>query len=141
VVILLAVNIFILCSIAGGTAVWLFNQQREVPVRQLPLAAEFLPDKARQALQKALGETYRAQRQMSAEAKQARIDAAALIGKPTLDIEALKAALAKARADDFTLRGQVEESAIAFAATLPVEQRQLLAQGLMQRLAPKPPAK
>lgn len=140
VVILLALNVFLLCSVAGGAAVWLY-QSRETQVKQLPLAAEFLPEKSRKAFEKVLSEAYRAQRQTSLEAKQARIDAAALIGKEPLDVAALKAALAKAREGDTATRGVVEERAIDFAATLPVAQRQLLAQGLMQRLAPKPPAK
>lgn len=140
VVIILAFNVFFLCLVAGGAAVWLY-QVREAPVKQLPLAAEFLPEKSRKAFEKVLSEAYRAQRTTSLDAKQARIDAAALIGKPILDVAALKAALAKARDDDFATRGVVEDRASDFVATLTVEQRQLLAQGLMQRLAPKPASK
>lgn len=140
VVILLAFNVFFLCLVAGGAAVWLY-QLRETPVKQLPLAAEFLPEKSRKEFEKVLSQAYRAQHQTSLEAKQARIDAAALIGKPILDVAALKATLSRVREDDTATRGVVEDNAIDFVAKLPVEQRQLLAQGLMQRLAPKPPAK
>jgi uncharacterized membrane protein len=74
------------------------------------------------------------------DSQQAKFDAGTLIGQPTVDQAALKAALAKARAADLATREIIEERAVEFAATLPVEARRLLAEGIIQRITPKRPA-
>lgn len=137
VVVLLALNVFILCSVAGGAIAWIVSS-RHIATRPLPLAAEFLPEHTRTAFQHALAATRRANHKTVVDAQQARIDAAALIGKDTLDPVALNAALARAREDDITVRAAIEQRAVEFAATLPVDQRHRLSEGLMQRMAPKP---
>jgi len=136
VIALLVLNIFVISALAGAAFTWL--TERATPANLLPLAAEHLPAPQRAAFQRALADARRAGRDIRLEAQQAKIDAASLIGQQTLDPAALNAALAKARQDDFAMREKIETRAVEFVATLPLEARRLLADGLIQRLAPKP---
>lgn len=138
VIALLVLNIFVICALAGAALT--FVTERAPAPGQLPLAGEHLAAAQRTAFQRALNEARRAERPTRLDATQSRIDAASLIGQPTLDPVALKAALAKARQDDFEIRQKIEERAVDFVAALPIEDRRVLADGLMQRLAPKPAA-
>jgi uncharacterized membrane protein len=139
VIALLVLNIFVICALAGAALTFLTDR---TPVAgQMPLAGEHLPAKQRTLFQRALNEARRAQRPTQLDGTQSKIDAASLIGQASLDPLALKAALAKARQDDFTVRQAIEDRAVDFVATLPLEDRQRLALGLMQRLAPKPATK
>jgi uncharacterized membrane protein len=135
---LLVLNLFFVGAVAGGAVMWV-RQAGEVQARW-PLAGEDLPDKDRAAFRAALNETRRAAHDTILESQQGRIDAASLLGQPTLDQAALSAALAQTRNADVAVRALVEQRAVAFAATLPVEERRRLAEGLVRREAPKAPA-
>ncbi len=137
---LLVVNTFLLTAVVGGGLFYLSGEKRQTAQR-LPLAGEQLPGKQRQALQQALADARRAVRSTQLEARQARVEAAALMGKPDFDPAALSDALARARAAEMAVRAAVEARAVEFAATLSVDERRRLADGLIGREAPRPATK
>jgi uncharacterized membrane protein len=138
VIALAVLNIFVISALAG--AVFTLVTKAEPQPSLMPLAGERLPQTERQAFQRALGDARRAARETRIEGQQAKLDVASILGQPTLDQTALTAALAKARQDDFAMREKIETKAVEFVATLPLDDRRLLAQGLLARIAPKPPA-
>lgn len=133
---LLALNTFLLAAVLGGAGFYLYGNTSQPPSR-LPLAGEQLPTKERDAFQKALADARRELRPVQLEARQARVEAAALLGKPELDAKALSDALKHARDAEIAVRAAAEESAIRFASNLPLEQRRRLADALIGREAPK----
>lgn len=137
---LLFLNTFLLAAVIGGGVYYLSGEPRQSPQR-LPLAGEQLPGKQRQALQQALAEARRALRSTQLEARQARVEAAALMGKPDFDAATLSEALTRARTAEMAVRAAVEARAVAFAATLSVDERRRLADGLIGREAPRPATK
>lgn len=137
---LLVVNTFLLTAVVGGGLFYLSGEKRQTAQR-LPLAGEQLPGKQRQALQQALADARRAVRSTQLEARQARVEAAALMGKPDFDPAALSDALARARAAEMAVRAAVEARAVEFASTLSVDERRRLADGLIGREAPRPATK
>lgn len=137
---LLVVNTFLLTAVVGGGLFYLSGEKRQTAQR-LPLAGEQLPGKERQALQQALAEARRAVRSTQLEARQARVEAAALMGKPEFDAAALSEALTRARTAEMAVRAAVEARAVEFAATLSVDERRRLADGLIGREAPRPATK
>lgn len=137
---LLVVNTFLLTAVIGGGVYYLSGETRQTAQR-LPLAGEQLAGKQRQALQQALAEARRAVRSTQLEARQARVEAAALMGKPDFDPAALSDALARARAAEMAVRAAVEARAVEFAATLSTDERRRLADGLIGREAPRPATK
>ncbi|MGE6740919.1 periplasmic heavy metal sensor [Allorhizobium pseudoryzae] len=137
---LLVVNTFLLAAVIGGGAFYLSGETRQTAQR-LPLAGEQLPATQRKALQQALTEARRAVRSTQLEARQARVEAAALMGKPDFDAAALSDALARARTAEMAVRAAVEARAVAFAATLSTDERRRLADGLIGREAPRPATK
>lgn len=136
---LLGFNTFLIAAIFGGAIFYLYGDTRQPPSR-LPLAGEQLPGKQRAEFQKVLADARRDVRSVSLEARQARVEAAALMGKPDLDAAALSDALKRAREAEFAVRAATEERAISFATGLSVDERRRLADGLIQREAPRPPA-
>ncbi|WP_332304481.1 periplasmic heavy metal sensor [Rhizobium sp. GR12] len=140
VVVLLVVNTFLVCAIAGAGFVYLKNDPAAVAAR-MPLAGEQLPKAEREAFRRSLSDARRTMRETSAEARQARIEAASLMGAETLDPEALSAALERARKAEYEVRAATELQAAEFARTLSLEARRRLAEGLLAREAPKPATK
>ncbi|MCO5730993.1 periplasmic heavy metal sensor [Rhizobium sp. SSA_523] len=136
---LLVLNTFLMGALAGGGLFYLSGTARQTGQR-LPLAGEQLPAAERQALQKALSETRRALRSTQLEARQARVEAAGLMGKPDFDQAALLDALSRARRAESAVRAAVEARALQFAAGLSVDERRRLADGLIEREAPRMPA-
>ncbi|MFD1745423.1 periplasmic heavy metal sensor [Rhizobium helianthi] len=136
---LLALNTFLLAAVLGGAGFYLYGGRNQVPSR-LPLAGEQLPAQERKAFQTALADARREVRPVQLEARQARVEAAALLGKPELDAAALSDALRRAREAELAVRAAAEESAARFASGLSVEQRRRLADALIGREAPKTPA-
>lgn len=137
---LLALNTFLLAAVIGGGVFYLSGETQQ-SAQRLPLAGEQLPGKERQALQQALAEARRAVRSTQLEARQARVEAAALMGKPEFDAAALSEALTRARTAEMAVRAAVEARAVEFAATLSVDERRRLADGLIGREAPRPATK
>ncbi|GAC1043471.1 periplasmic heavy metal sensor [Rhizobium sp. No.120] len=138
VIFLLVLNTFLVGALAGGGLTWIRKTQARGEM--MPLAGEQLPSTQRKALRAALNEARKGERQTILEAQQAKIDAASLLGQPTLDTAALSAALARARDADIALRAKVEQRAVDFAATLSYDERRALAESLARRSMPKAPA-
>lgn len=137
---LLVLNTFMICAIAGAGFFYLYSNVSNSPSR-LPLAGEQLPSKLRREFQKALNDARRDVRSTGLEARQARIEAAALMGKPDLDGVALADALKRARDAEYAVRAATEQRAIEFVAGLSIDERRRLAEGLIQREAPPPATK
>jgi uncharacterized membrane protein len=137
---LLLANTFLVCALAGAGAVYLSGRDAVLPSR-MPLAGEQLPGDVRAAFQKALSDARREVRLTVQEARQARVEAAALMGKPVLDAQALSDALERARDAEMAVRAATEKRAVEFAQNLSLEERRRLADGLVQREAPRPATK
>ncbi|NTG51374.1 periplasmic heavy metal sensor [Agrobacterium rhizogenes] len=135
---LLVLNTFLIGALAGGGLTWISSTQTRVET--LPLAGEQLPSGQKKAFRQALNDARKAERPSVLESQQAKIDAASLLGQPTLDAEALSAALARARNADIALRAKLEQRAVDFAATLSYDERRTLAESLIRRSVPKPAA-
>lgn len=137
---LLVLNLFVACVLVGGGITFL-TATPPGPVPRLPLAGEQLPSADREAFQAALNETRRALRSTGLEARQARIEAAALLGEPQVDKTAIGDALKRARDAETALRAALEQRAIDFVAGLPLDDRRQLAEGLIAREVPAPAKK
>ncbi|ACM38399.1 MULTISPECIES: periplasmic heavy metal sensor [Rhizobium/Agrobacterium group] len=137
---LLVLNTFLICALAGAGFFYLYDTAT-IPPSRLPLAGEQLPSKLRGEFQKALNDARRDVRSTGLEARQARVEAAALMGKPELDGVALADALKRAREAEYAVRAATEQKAIDFVASLSVDERRRLADGLIQREAPRPATK
>ncbi len=135
VISLLVLNTFLIGALAGGGLTWIRKTQARAGM--MPLAGEQLPSVQRKALRAALNEARKDDRQTILEAQQAKVDAASLLGQPTLDKEALSVALAKARDADIAVRAKLEQRAVDFAATLSYDERRALAESLIRRSMPK----
>jgi uncharacterized membrane protein len=98
-----------------------------------------LPEAQRNAFHQALRSVRRDGRQTILDGQQARREAADLLEQPTLDASALSAALERARTADITMRTKLEQRIVEFAAQSPLEDRRLLAEGLVRRDARQPP--
>lgn len=96
----------------------------------MPLAGEQLPKAEREAFRQMLSDARKPLRETSAEARQARIEAASLMGADTLDTKALSDALERARKAEYAVRAAVELQAVEFARTLSLDARRRLAEGL-----------
>jgi uncharacterized membrane protein len=64
------------------------------------------------------------------QAREARAEAARLFIQPQFNSAAVMAQLQRAQVADATLRGRIETTVVTFAATLPLEERQSMAQAL-----------
>ncbi|CDN52225.1 periplasmic heavy metal sensor [Neorhizobium galegae] len=140
VISLLALNTFLICALAGAGLVYL-RTDPPAAVTRMPLAGEQLSKDDREAFQRAMNDARRTVRQTSLEARQARIEAAALMGEPELDAKALASALDRARRAEIAVRAATEDRAVEFAQGLPLEARRRLAEGLLAREAPRPATK
>ena len=140
VIILLVLNTFLVCALAGAGLAYLKTDPVS-PVARMPLAGEQLAKDDRDAFQRALNEARRTHRQASLDARQARIEAAALMGEPELDAAALAKALERSRQAEFAVRAATEQRAVDFALGLPIDARRRLAEGLLAREAPRPATK
>ncbi|RUY01598.1 periplasmic heavy metal sensor [Mesorhizobium sp. M2A.F.Ca.ET.040.01.1.1] len=87
----------------------------------------------------ALREVRRESRDVILDAQAARREAANLLQQPTLDSNALAAALERARNADVTVRARLEQRIVEFAASGSPDDRQLLADALLRRAGRQPP--
>ncbi|WP_454882936.1 periplasmic heavy metal sensor [Sphingomonas oryzagri] len=127
-------NIFLLGAAVGGV-VWVRARHPLMGVGAIRVVGSELPADERRAFRRALREARLEMRPTAMAGRQARDDAATLLRAPTLDQAALDEALARARAADIAIRGHVEQRAVAFAATLPPDERAKLAEGIERRHA------
>jgi len=135
VISLLVLNTFLIGALAGGGLTWIRNSR--APIGAMPLGAEQLPSGQRKALRAALNEARKEEHQTILDAQQAKVDAASILGQPTLDAAALSAALARARNADVGLRAKLEQRAVDFAATLSYDERRALAESMIRRSMPR----
>lgn len=93
-------------------------------------AAEVLTPEQRESFRAAMRETVVAARPLAREGRQARAEAARLFALPSFDATAAKAALARARTADVTLRGRIEDRVVDVAATMTPDERATFVQAL-----------
>ncbi|WP_296745408.1 periplasmic heavy metal sensor [Mesorhizobium sp.] len=136
----LVLNVFLIGALAGGAG-WLIG--RSNPGYSLESAGGQLPTDDRKAFRQALREVRRESRQIIVDGQQARRDAANLLQQPTLDTAALAAALERARNADVAIRAKLEQRIVEFAASSSLDDRRLLAEGLVRHVGRQrpPPAK
>jgi uncharacterized membrane protein len=125
-------NIFLLGAAIGGAA-WVRARHPMIGAGSLRIAGSELQRDERRAFRSALRDARREMRPTALAGRQAREEAAALLSAPTLDQAKLTDALARIRAADIAIRAHVEARAIAFAATLPPDERAKLAEGIERR--------
>jgi len=127
-------NIFLLSAAIGGAA-WVRARHPMIGAGSLRVAGSELQRDERRAFRSTLRDARLEMRPTALAGRQAREEAAALLSAPTLDQAKLADALARIRAADIAIRAHVEERAIAFAATLPPDERAKLAEGIERRRA------
>lgn len=129
----LLLNAFMLGGIAGGAYQW-FSVRHTVahaPAHgALRFAASGLSPERRAQFIAALKAARQEGREFAREGREGRRDVRALIAAPDFDRAALDAALARTRDADLALRTRVENSVVAFAATLSPDERARFAAGL-----------
>ena len=129
----LLLNLFLAGALVGGAA-WLRSGHRMIAAGALRIAGSELPRAERHAFRSRLRAARDSVRPLIDESNAAKADAARLLAQPSADGAATKAALAKARADDFRVRAVVEDRAVDFAATLQQPDRQRIADALVGRM-------
>jgi uncharacterized membrane protein len=127
-------NIFLLGAAIGGAA-WVRARHPMMGVGSIRVAGSELPQDERRAFRRALRDARIEMRPTALAGRHARDEAAALLRAPTLDQAKLAEVLGRIRAADIAIRAHVEERAIAFAATLPPNERAKLAEGIERRRA------
>lgn len=133
----LILNVFIVGALAGAVGQRMRMDRPHRPPMMpagnpLMRAGAGLPEDVREAYFKRMREEGAASRPYMQEARAARAEAADVFAAPTFDKAAAAAALAKSRAAETAARERLEAAVVDFAAALPPEQRQELAQGLRQ---------
>ncbi|MBZ9850146.1 periplasmic heavy metal sensor [Mesorhizobium sp. CA14] len=132
----LVLNVFLIGALAGGAG-WLIGKSN--PGYSLESAGGRLPAADRKVFRQALREVRRESRDVILDGQAARREAANLLQQPTLDTNALAAALERARNADLTVRTRLEQRIIEFAASGSPEDRRLLADALLRRAGRQPP--
>jgi uncharacterized membrane protein len=132
----LLVNVFAAGAIGGGLlmltrpGIWRSLTAAPGAPRPIRAAGAALPAVDRERFRQTMQQVIRDNRDLPRIARENRETAAALFVQPHFDADAVSAALERARSADVTLRSRLEAAAVDFAATLPVEERTLLARGL-----------
>ncbi|RWB59909.1 periplasmic heavy metal sensor [Mesorhizobium sp.] len=135
----LVLNVFLIGALAGGAG-WLIGKSN--PGYSLEAAGGRLRAADRKAFRQALREVRRESRAVILDGQQARREAADLLQQPTLDANALAAALERARTADVTIRSRLEQRIVEFAASSSPQDRKLLADALLRQVGrQRPPAK
>ncbi|WFP76358.1 periplasmic heavy metal sensor [Mesorhizobium sp. WSM4906] len=132
----LVLNVFLIGAVASGAG-WLIG--RSGVGYSLESAGGQLPANDRKAFRQALREVRRESRQIILDGQQARREAANLLQQPTLDTNALAAALERARNADATIRSRLEQRIVEFAASSSPEDRKLLADALLRHVGRQRP--
>jgi uncharacterized membrane protein len=131
-VISLVLNLFL---VGAGAGAWILAHrlgQAHPAAQRAPLwrAADELPPAHRQAWRAFLRDHALQAAPILHDARDQRYEAWDMLLKPTVDIPATKAQLAKARARTEDGRAVIEDAIVDFGSTLPVEERLTLLKGL-----------
>jgi uncharacterized membrane protein len=124
-----AVNLFAVGAVVGALVL---GPRMHMVVRGPPFwtAAAELPPARREAYRKMLRSDAGEVREAMREARRARRDAWRSLGEPDSQPSAVAARLDHARQLEMRARSMVERRILDFAATLPPEERAILAEGL-----------
>lgn len=130
----LLVNLFAAGAIGGG----LFMLSRPGGSRlhaggalhPFAVGAPLLPESERAPYVQAMRHVVQGSRDLLRTARESRELAASLFVQPQFDQLAVSAALDRARDADFALRTRLEQAAVTYAATLPLDARANLARAL-----------
>jgi uncharacterized membrane protein len=130
-----ALNLFLVGALAGVVGMGLRMSHAHSAARPLlGTAAMSLTPSDRAKLMTNLRSQAATVRPLNAEARGLRRDAWAALGEPTLNPNAVKDALAKARGLDQQARGAVEDSVVDFAAALPAGERGAFGQAMARAM-------
>jgi uncharacterized membrane protein len=142
-VVSLALNLFLIGTVVGGLVVGQrLRAMRPPPERGGPAlwaAARGLSPAHRDAYREVLrGEGGEVRSKLRA-AREARMQAWKTLGQEPFDAGAVRQRLAAARTQDTAARQELEDRLVAFAASLPADERVKLAEGLSQPGPHRPP--
>lgn len=128
-------NIFLICADVAAVLKWrrLMDEGTLRQPTQLAIAARTLDPKVHEDLRTFMRGRDGAIRPDFNTARQDRMQAAAIASRPTFDRAAVSALLAKARAEEASGHAKADEAVLDFMATMPVDQRAKLAEGLKAR--------
>lgn len=134
-VVSLLINVFLIGGVVGGLYQWSSHQRPTGTVVQhgLRQALAKLPDAQQHQLRRMLRETRLKNQPLIVASRQAHLDVIHRLQAPTLNREALDADLERARTADITLRTRVDETLADFAASLPADERETLAEAIASR--------
>lgn len=134
-VVSLLLNVFLIGGVVGGLYQWSSHQPSTGTVVQhgLRQALAQLPDAQRHQLRRMLRETRLKNQTLIVASRQAHLDVIHRLQAPTLNRDALDADLDRARTADITLRTRVDATLADFAASLPADQRETLAEAIASR--------
>lgn len=131
-VVSLVANIFLVSVIAGSVWRWTHNPGIGLRGQWRTRASDVLPPPQANAFRNTMRETIRANFGIARQAHAARAEAARLFVQPQFDANAISAKLEEARMADMTFRARLEQQVVQFAAKLPPDQRQKMAEALKQ---------
>lgn len=128
----IVLNVFLIGALGGGAA-WLNYGSRMIAAGSLRVAGSELPADQARAFRKVLRQARAGANEHVQQSRRARANAAELLKAPDVDQTAVKDTLEEGREADFRVRAAVEDAAVQFAATLPLEQRTQLANAIAER--------
>jgi uncharacterized membrane protein len=132
----LALNLFFVAAIGGAVlrwiiVEWMFEEQSGQQ-HGMRFVTEALPSEQRGAFRNALRAARSESQHDVQAAREGRREVARLLSAPVFNPQDAEAAAARTRAADMAVRSRAESAVISFAATLSAEQRQVLADALIQ---------
>ncbi|MFJ5300201.1 periplasmic heavy metal sensor [Pseudomonas sp. NPDC088368] len=131
----LLANVFLVGGVVGGLYQW-SQHPRPVPAvvqHGLRQAMAHLPQERRHQLRQMLRETRADNQPLIMASRDAHRDVIQRLKAPSLDRDALDTDLDRARTADITLRTRVDATLADFAASLPPDQRNVLADAMTAR--------
>lgn len=128
----IVLNLFLAGALLAGYAS-LRAGKGMINAGSLRVAGAELPTAERRPFRHALRQTRRAMATTIKASREAKSEAAGLLGQPVVDQIAVLSALDRARAADIAVRTAVERRAVAFAAQLPSADRAKLADAMKKR--------
>lgn len=128
-------NIFLIGGVIGGLYQWSSHPRTQGAVVQhgLRQALMQLPDARRHQLRTMLRDTRRENQALIVASRQAHQDVVHRLQANNFDRDALDQDLDRARTADITLRTRVDATLADFAASLPADERQTLAEAMTAR--------